>query len=776
MSDPQPSSHPAHRASPGGSRRAKALGLGALIGGLLLASLVPCVPSAVAAPTGMVDLGQASTYAALSGASVGNTVSAPGAPHTTLRGDLGVKANAQPTGFPPGVVTGAVNVGNTAAAQAHADLVTAYAEVAARPGGAPLAGALVGATIGPGLHTIAGAVSNTGTVTLDGGGDPNAVFVFQVNGAMAMAAGSHVVLSNGARASRVFWQVNGAGAIGANADFAGTLMALDAVGVGNGSLVNGRAFARNGALTLDANEIYSAPPAITIAGGSSAITTDTTPTISGTTDVQAPAVVTVTIDGQTLTATPSGGAWSVTSAILANATYPVLASVVDGAGNPGSAAQQLTVDTVLPVVAIDGGPTVTTNDSTPTLTGTSDVAAGTVVRVAIGAQSRTALVQADGTWNVTPSALTDGTRAVTASVTDPAGNDGTADQVLIVDTAAPAVTITGGATALTRDRAPTISGTAAVPAGTTVTVTLADETLTAQTVAGGSWSVTASALSDGPHRVVMSVSDPAGNAAGSSQTLTVDTVAPTLAITGGGQATTSDLAPTITGTSNAAPGTTVTLSIAGQTMTTLVQANGTWNVTPTLVGEGTWTVDAAASDPAGNVGTASQTLTVVLAGSLPPSTPPAPPALPVIEPVLTPPTPAQPAAPAPAGLAATDPVTLATVAPPSHQKVRSSSLSIATRVTAAAGGAVVASARGVVKITGARKAIRLTTVRATIAAGGFVTIRLTPTGAKAKARAACRTISRAARRGRTVTATITVRLSDAVGHSRVVTRTVKLTA
>ena len=95
----------------------------------------------------MVDLGTASTYAVLSGASVGNTVSAPGAPHTTLRGDLGVKANTQPTGFPPGVVTGAIDVGNAAADAAHADLVAAYDEVAARTGGDALAGALAGATI-----------------------------------------------------------------------------------------------------------------------------------------------------------------------------------------------------------------------------------------------------------------------------------------------------------------------------------------------------------------------------------------------------------------------------------------------------------------------------------------------------------------------------------------------------------------------------------------------------------------------------------------------------
>jgi hypothetical protein len=96
---------------------AKVLCLGALAGGLLIAGFEPGVPSALAASTTMVDLGQASTYAVLSGASVGNTVSAPGAPYTTLRGDLGVNANAQPTGFPPGVVTGTVNGGNAAAAQ-----------------------------------------------------------------------------------------------------------------------------------------------------------------------------------------------------------------------------------------------------------------------------------------------------------------------------------------------------------------------------------------------------------------------------------------------------------------------------------------------------------------------------------------------------------------------------------------------------------------------------------------------------------------------------------
>ena len=598
-------------------RRARALCLGLVAGGLLMAAFGPGVPSAAAATTGMVDLGQASTYAVLSGASVGNTVSGVGAPFTTLRGDLGVLANTQPTGFPPGVVTGTTRVGSSVQ-PAYADLVAAYGDVATRSGGAPLPGDVIGLTLTPGLHSTGAALGNTGTVTLDAQNDPNAIFVFKIGGAMTMAAGAQVKLINGASASRVFWQVNGAAAVGAGAKFAGTLMASAAIAVGAGTVFNGRALSETGAISLDSNDFYSAPPVITIAGGSGATTTDTTPTISGTTDVGAPGLVTVTIGAQTLSATPSptDGSWSVTSAILPNGSYPVNASVVDGAGNPGSATQQLTIDTVPPVVTLSGGPSVLTNNPTPTISGTSDAAQGTIVRVSVDQQALTALVQSTGTWNVAPAALADGSRVVTAAVTDPAGNVGTASQQLTVDTTPPAVSITGGASALTNDATPDISGTAGVPAGAMVTVTVANQTLTGLVRAGGAWSVTAAHLPDGPHRVLMSVSDAAGNSAGFTQTLTVDTVAPAVAIDGGSTARSTNFTPTITGTSNAAPGTTVTVSIAGQTLTTLLQSNRTWNATPNRVGKGTWQIVASAPDPAGNVGRGRQTLTI--ATSFPP--------------------------------------------------------------------------------------------------------------------------------------------------------------
>lgn len=576
------------------------------------ASLMLCALTAAtadAAPTPMVDLGQTTSYAALSGASVDNTVSAPGAPHTTIRGDLGVKANTAPGGFPPGVVTGAIRFGGTVD-QAHADLSAAYSEIGSRQGGTPQAGALAGATLLPGLYTITGAASNTGTLTLNGNGDPDSVFVFQVSGALSFAAASHVVLANKAQASRVFWQVVGAGAVGAGSDFAGTLIAKDAVAMGNGTLVNGRAFARDGAMTLDNNQFYGSPPTVTIDGGGTGYTTDTTPTISGTTDVEAPATVDVTVDGQTLIATPAGGTWSVTSAILANGTYPVVASVEDAAGNTGSATQQLTVDTVPPVIVIDGGASVSTNDPTPTIGGTTDVAVDTVVSVTIGGQALRALVHAGGVWNVRAATLTDGTHTATAAVSDPAGNESSDVQSVTVDTASPALTITGGTTALTNDATPRLSGTAGLPPGSSVTVDVNNETLVGLVDGAGGWSVDASQLGDGPHRVVASASDAAGNRSDCTQMLTVDTVSPQVTIDGGPAATTDDPDPTISGTSDAVPGTTVSVSVAGQAMTTLVQADGSWNTNPGNIGQGTWHVIASVLDPAGNVGTAEQSLAI----------------------------------------------------------------------------------------------------------------------------------------------------------------------
>jgi hypothetical protein len=366
---------------------------------------------------------------------------------------------------------------------------------------------------------------------------------------------------------------------------------------------------------------------------------------------------------------------------------------------------------------------------------------------------------------------------VIASVADLAGNAGTASQSLTVDTAPPAATISGGTNALTNDATPAIWGSAAVAPGTSVTLTLADVTLLAVVQSDGTWSVIASALSEGPHRLIMSVSDAAGNPATFTQWLTVDTVAPTVAITGGAIATTSDVAPTIAGTSDAAPGTTVTVTIAGKTMTTLVQANGSWNATPAVLAEGTWAVVASAPDAAGNLGSAGQLLTIAVdvlsdgpapvgdaarAGAARDTVAPTV----VVPPLGTP--------PAGGGLAL-NAAGETTVTRAATQSVKGTSLSLGTKVTAPAGGPVVATAAGTVRIKGVKRPIMLASVSSPIAAGRSTTLKLRASGSRSTARAALARVRAAIRTGTKVTATITVTIVDAQGNRRVVRRAVELT-
>ncbi len=576
------------------------------------------VPSTPAFAIGIIvvapiDLGRAAPFAVLAGASVGNTATGP---VTVVRGDLGVfDAGGAVTGFPPGLVRGTQHAsGATAVVNAHTDLLAAYTAAANRPSNFALAPDMLGLTLFPGVHTYAGAVANTGTVTLDGGNNTNAVFIFQIGAAFSAAASSHVVLRNGAQAKNVFWQVNGAGAIGANADFAGTMMTAAAIGVGADSLVNGRALAETGAITTNSNQFYSGPPAVTISGGATVITSDNTPTISGTTTVDTPALVNVTIGAQTLSAAvQADGTWSITAAILANNTYSVIAAATDAVGNIGTATQSLTVDITPPVVTINGGAVRVTNDPTPTIVGTTDVGTVTLVTVTLDGQPLTALVQSDATWNVTPAALSGGSVTVVATVHDLAGNIGSATQILGIDLTAPVVTIIGGATALSNDATPTLTGTAI---GGAVTVSIDGLGVPGVSQVGSGWTamfpVGRAPLSSGNHYIVVTGTDGAGNTGVVTQTLTVDATLPTIAVTHGASYATNNQTPTISGTTDAAAGSVVTVTIGGgASMSATVQVNGTWNSTPsTSLVPGIYGVVATVGDSAGNVGTATQSLTI----------------------------------------------------------------------------------------------------------------------------------------------------------------------
>lgn len=193
-------------------------------------------------------LGSAGTYSVLGGTGVVNT----GA--TSLSGDLGVSPSSSISGFPPGTVAGATHAGDPEAAQAQADLVSAYTDADARIPDTEFAGDQNGQTFHAGIHHSTAAFALTGTMTLDGEGDPNALFIFQIDAAMNTAASSTVNLINGAQPANVYWQVRGAAGTGALSVLSGTIMADGAITLGAGTQLVGRALAY-GTITLADNTV-----------------------------------------------------------------------------------------------------------------------------------------------------------------------------------------------------------------------------------------------------------------------------------------------------------------------------------------------------------------------------------------------------------------------------------------------------------------------------------------------------------------------------------------
>ncbi len=367
--------------------------------------------------------------------------------------------------------------------------------------------------------------------------------------------------------------------------------------------------------------IDTTAPSITI--DTIATDNDTTPTLSGTTDATPGSTVTLTItdsagNTQTVTATvQADGTYSVdVPAELAEGEFTVNASVTDEAGNTATTDTTGVIDTTAPTITINAPGS--DNDTTPTLLGTTDATPGSTVTLTItdsagNTQTVTAIVQADGTYTVdVPAELAEGEFTVNASVTDEAGNTTTADTAGEIDTTAPSITIDTIATG--NDTTPTLSGTTDATPGSTVTLTITDsagvtQSVTAIVQADGTYSVDVPAeLAEGEFTVNASVTDEAGNTATTDTTGVIDTTAPSITIDT--IATGNDTTPTISGTTDAAPGSAVTLTItdsAGvtQTVTAIVQADGTYSVdVPAELAEGEFTVNASVTDEAGNTANA----------------------------------------------------------------------------------------------------------------------------------------------------------------------------
>jgi type VI secretion system secreted protein VgrG len=238
---------------------------------LITAAIAGGWPSAVFAAT-QPSLGTALNFAVLAGSTITNT--GP----TVITGNLGLDPGSAVTGFPPGSVTGAEHISDAVALQAKNDLVTGYTDAANSSSTSDLTGKdLGGQNLTPGVYTFSSSAQLTGSLTLSG----NGVFIFRIGSTLTTASNSVVLLRNGAQACAVYWQVGSSATLGSATQFQGNLMALTSITMVTGANLTGRALARNGALTLDTNDITPPSGTCTVAAASpaaSASSTTSTPT------------------------------------------------------------------------------------------------------------------------------------------------------------------------------------------------------------------------------------------------------------------------------------------------------------------------------------------------------------------------------------------------------------------------------------------------------------------------------------------------------------------
>jgi hypothetical protein len=156
-------------------------------------------------------------------------------------------------------MTGTLHAGDAVALQAQTDLTAAYNALAGATCTTTLTGQdLGGRTLGPGVYCFAASAPLNGVLTLDGKGNADAVFVFQIGSTLLAAINSSVTVINGAQPANVYWQVGSSATLAAGVAFKGNIIALSSITLSRGTKVVGRAMARTGAVTMDTSNV-SAP-------------------------------------------------------------------------------------------------------------------------------------------------------------------------------------------------------------------------------------------------------------------------------------------------------------------------------------------------------------------------------------------------------------------------------------------------------------------------------------------------------------------------------------
>jgi len=488
-----------------------------------LMMLMPTIIFGQSAPT----LGVASTFAVFTAVGQFDNIGAA----TYVVGDVGTDVGAF-NAFPPGTVVGQIHVADPTSAQAATDVDVAYSYLSG-----VTCGTVIGTTLGsgqiltPDVYCLGAASTLNGNLILDGQGNPNALFIFKINGALTTGTFANVTLINSASLCNVYWQINGAFSLGDNSVFRGTIVANGAISLLEASSLFGRGLSRGGAIDMHNN----------------IVTIGTQPTAS---TISASGATTFCQGGSvTLTASSNSSyLWSTgetTQSITVNTSGNYSVTITNSCGSASSSPTTVTVNPLPTVTITPGSATTFCVGNSVTLT----ASAGNSYLWSNNATTQSIIVSASGSYSVT--------------VTNANGCSATSSPTIVTVNPLPTAAIT--------------------PSGATTFCQGGNVTLTASTANSYLWNTGATTqnivvTTSGNYSVT--VTNANGCSATSSPTIVTVNPLPTASITPSG-ATTFCVGNSVTLTANAASS--YLWSTGETTQSIIVSASGSYSVTVTTI-------------------------------------------------------------------------------------------------------------------------------------------------------------------------------------------------
>ena len=275
--------------------------------GAVIALSIGLFPGSANAAETALSMGTASTYGVLASAAV--TSATVSGVTGTEGANIGVGGGTAPSG--PLNAAGTTVLGGISLAA----LTSASSALADNRGGTTTGVELGATTKTPGAY-VNPTLAVNGTLTLDALGDPMAVFIFRSGSTLITGSSSTVLLTNGAQACNVYWQVGSSATLGATSTMVGHVIASASISTGLGSFVNGQLIATTAAVTLGGTTIVNNACAAPVVVAPTPVATPTTPVVTPAPVVTPTPVVEVTATPVPVTET--GGTLPKTSSPLEN--------------------------------------------------------------------------------------------------------------------------------------------------------------------------------------------------------------------------------------------------------------------------------------------------------------------------------------------------------------------------------------------------------------------------------------------------------------------------